>query len=1159
MAIWDFAKLDLNRKIKSGLGFSLFILLISSVLAFYSIRSLIDRSWWVDHTNLVIQQIQKVLTITKDAETNQRGYLLTGNEDFLSSYPAYSKEVKQTLKKLRELTKDNQGQQLQLDSLEPLVEGRFKRLDYVIEVYRKTRVVSKENLIEGRLLMARIRRLVDKMADNEFVLLELRSKDASLYATVTQVVLAISSVLALLVSGLSLYFITKDIATKERIQQEMIRLNTELESSNEELIRNRNDLNRHNYLLLGNTQLNDLLRGERDLTSCGQKILTHLCEYVKAQGGVLYILSEDGKFHLTNAYAFENNKAFPLLFSLGEGLLGQSALQMKKIFLEDIPSSGIRIQSGTMSMDPSHVLIVPFHFNEQTLAVIELVSKNKFQDIDLEFLDVVGNPIAIFINNIRAEEKTMALLNETQNQAEELEAQQEELRSMNDDLREQRDRLQASEEELRASEEELQEKNSELEVQYDSIRQKNKELEDARQAVQLKMEQVETISKYKSEFLANMSHELRTPLNSILILATILKDNQQNRLSAKEVEHASIIEKAGNDLLKLINEILDLARIESGRIKLELNQYSIRDLHFENQFKEVAKERHIQFKAHVSEEVPEKMVTDRFRLEQIMKNLLSNAFKFTAEGGKVDFTIKLWTEKVHFNNPYLKEKRVIAFEVKDNGIGISEEKIHLVFEAFQQADPSTTRKFGGSGLGLTISRDLAQLLGGEILITSKLGEGSTFTLLLPEILEETGKESTPVESRDLKVPEVFTKTSSVPSILHPIAKSEAKSILIVEDDFYFSKTLADYAKGKGYEVWIANTGNEGLELAKQNKPDAILLDVQLPDINGWEVLKKIKNNPGTKGIAVHMMSAYDKGSDVQLGQENFIPKPITLEILDRAFTDISTKREVIVKKILIIEDNEMENKAIKELLGNQEIEADSVYSGKEGLEKAAQTKYDCVILDINLPDIGGYQVLEKLKTTPETKELPVIIYSGKDLSEEEENKFNRYADTIIIKTEYSYTRLLEEVKLFMHSMGNTLSDTIKRKVQKAEALLNNKKVLIADDDMRNIYSLSSVLEDYGMRIIVAYDGKQAVEELEANPDTDIVLMDIMMPHMDGIEATIAIRSKAKFKELPIIAVTAKAMPEDKERCLAAGVSDYIAKPIDIGKLLSLMRVWMYKN
>jgi CheY-like chemotaxis protein/CHASE3 domain sensor protein len=1160
MAIWDFATLDLNRKIKSGLGFSLFILLLSSILAFYSIRSLIDKSWWVDHTNTVIQQIQKILTVTKDAETNQRGYLLTGNEDFLIGYDSYFREAQKCLNDLRKLTSDNQAQQIALDSLAPLLEDRFRRLDFVINVYKQEKRVSKEHLLEGRLLMIQIRRMIDRLSANEYALLESRTKDASLYANTTQIVLSLSSILALLVSGLSLYFITKDIKTKEKIQMELSRLNVELESSNEELIHNRNDLNRHNYLLMGNTQLNDLLRGQRDIENSSQKILAHLCAYVKAQVGVFYILSEDGKFHFSSSYAFEKIAALPSSFSLGEGLLGQSALELKSKLLEKIPPEGIRIQSGLISMTPAQVLIVPFHFNGQTVAVMELMNKDKFSSTDLEFMEGVGNTVSIFINNIKAEIKTIALLSETQNQAEELEAQQEELRSMNDDLREQRDRLQASEEELRASEEELQEKNSELELQYDSIRYKNKELEDARQAVQLKMDQLETISKYKSEFLANMSHELRTPLNSILILATILKDNPLNRLSTKEVEHASIIEKAGNDLLKLINEILDLSRIESGRIKLELNHYVVRDFHFENQFKEVAKNRHIQFKVKVGEEVPEKMYTDRFRLEQIMKNLLSNAFKFTKEGGEISFTIGQVSELVRFHNSSLHGKKVLYFEVKDNGIGISEDKIDIIFEAFQQADPSTTRKFGGSGLGLTISRDLSQLLGGEIQVRSKLGEGSTFTLYLPETMEEATPKEMPASETIISSSQDFQFKTKGASASLASSLNEKKTILIVEDDFYFSKTLTEYARDRGYEVFVSNTGLEGLELAKKHKPDAILLDVQLPDINGWEVLKRIKNDSSIQGIAVHMMSAYDKEEvDTLLGQENFIAKPITLEILDLAFANINSKKKTIVKKILIIEDNEMENKAIRELLGHQEIEADSVHSGKEGLEMASKSPYDCVILDINLPDIEGYHVLEKLKTTIETKDLPVIIYSGKDLSEEEEKKFNRYADTIIIKTEYSYARLLEEVKLFMHSMGATLSDSIKKKVQRAEALLHNKKVLIADDDMRNIYSLSSVLEDHGMRIIVAYDGRQALDELDANPDTDIVLMDIMMPTMDGIEATRAIREKEQFKNLPIIAVTAKAMPEDKEKCLAAGVSDYIAKPIDTKKLLSLMRVWMYQS
>lgn len=1157
MAIWDFASLDLNRKIKSGLGFSLLLLLVSSVVSFVSIRILIDRAWWVDHTNQVLIDLENTISVMKDAETGQRGYLITKDENFLVNYYDGHSKVTKFYGNVRLLTKDNPAQQRYLDTLKPIIDSRFVRLTEVIKIFEKTGKISEPDMVVGKDLMVKARNLIAKMKIEEQKLLDDRTRDAGFYSNATQIVITVSSLIALLISGLSLYFISKDIKNKEKTQKELQRLNDDLETSNIELVNNRNELDRHNYILTGNTQINDLLRGEKDLDTLAKKVLTHICEYVKAQAGVFYVLGEDGKYHLRYVYAFEANENVPSVFRQGEGLLGQSALQMKRIAVENIPSSGIRIQSGLTSLEPSSITIIPFFQNEQTVAVAEIISTRSFQKADNEFLDAISSTIAIFINNIKAEVRTAELLSETQNQAEELEAQQEELRSMNDDLREQRDRLQASEEELRASEEELQEKNAELEIQYDSIRSKNRELESAKQAVQIKMEQFETVSKYKSEFLANMSHELRTPLNSILILATILKDNQQKHLSAKEVEHASIIERAGNDLLKLINEILDLSRIESGRVKLELNHYSVKDFQFEMQFKELAKEKNIDFKTNVSGELTEKMYTDKFRLEQIMKNLLSNAFKFTPEGGKVEFSISQAPSTIKYSNSSLTGKKVVAFSVKDNGIGIPDEKLAIVFEAFQQADPSTTRRYGGSGLGLTISRDLAQLLGGEIQVESKLNFGSTFTLYLPEKMEHDATLGKEVSVQELPVVNPIFKKGL--SVMEP-SKEGKKSILIIEDDFYFSKTLADYANGKGYEVFVANAGQQGIDLAKKHRPDAILLDVQLPDINGWEVLKKLKNDPNLQSIAVHMMSAYDKeGFNVQLGQENFIPKPITLEMLDRAFADVSRKKEKFVKKVLIIEDNEIESLAIKELLGHQEIESETVNSGEEGLEKASKGKFDCVVLDINLPDINGYDVLEKLKTTSETKELPVIIYSGKDLTEEEENKFNKYADTIIVKTEYSYTRLLEEVKLFMHSMGSNLTDSIKRKVQKSEALLNNKKVLIADDDMRNIYSLSSILEDHGMRITVAYDGKQALEELEANPDTDIVLMDIMMPTMDGIEATMAIRAKPQYKDLPIIAVTAKAMPEDKEKCMAAGVSDYIAKPIDINKLLSLMRVWIYRS
>lgn len=957
---------------------------------------------------------------------------------------------------------------------------------------------------------------------------------------------------------------------KERYDTQIVSSGKEDELSNS-LIGMRDSLEKlseadkkRNWMLTGNNELNDIVRGEKDLQVICEKICRHLCTHLEAIAGAAYLL-EDNRLHLLGAFHYPIQET---VIIEGDGVIGQVSVDKKMVVLNQIPNEQLKIETTMASVATNEVLLLPLVYNNETAGVIELLKKDTFNESAKEYLESIAEKLAIVINNVKAEIRTNELLGETQTQAEELEAQQEELRQINDELRVQRDQLQASEEELRVSEEELMQKNgeleektNELEEQYEELKTKNLEIEQAREAVQLKMNEVETVSKYKSDFLANMSHELRTPLNSILILANILKTNANKTLNQKETEHASIIEKSGNDLLRLINEILDLARIESGKVKLEPHDYSFNEFNLESQFEGIIHEKKIEYTVSLDKDLPFTIYTDKFRVEQILKNLLSNAFKFTPNNGKIEFSIYKPNSRVVFKNASLKKEETIAFSVKDSGIGIPDDKKHLVFEAFQQADPSTTRKYGGTGLGLTISRDLAALLGGEIQFESKVSEGSTFILYLPvqyTSTEQTSNESKEELPKPAHVPTVSPTTTSTKNA----PKTEEKiSILIIEDDFYFCGILSDYAEKKGYTVFKAYNAESGLELARNERPSAILLDVKLPDLDGWEVLKQIKSEPGLKKIPVHMMSAYDKEGVQDLGQEDFISKPVTLDMLENALGKIKFHEHKTVKKVLIIEDNENENQAVKELLSTQEMYADSALSGAEGLKLLKENKYECLILDIKLPDMTGYQVLEALNKDPELSTLPVIIYSGMELTEEEVAAYKKYANTIIIKTEYSYTRLLEEVKLFLFNMDQNFKkiESFHKKIQKAEVALDNKKVLIADDDMRNIYSLSNILESYNMQVITAYDGRQALEQLEAHPDTQLVLMDIMMPQMDGIEATKAIRAMPKFRNLPIIAVTAKAMPGDKEQCLKAGVSDYLSKPIDVNKLVSLLRVWLYEN
>lgn len=928
-----------------------------------------------------------------------------------------------------------------------------------------------------------------------------------------------------------------------------------------------------NWLLSGIAGLNDLMSGASDIKQTARHITTYLCEYLQAQAGVFYLNNERGSFVFTAGYAANEESLRMPVFKIGEGISGQAVAQKKILLLENVPDQYLSIRTGMAEIPPSQLILIPLHFSDEIIGLIELASRKEFSPRQQQFLEEVSARISLVVHTLQANLKTQELLHETQNQSEELAAQQEELRQVNTELREQKEQLVASEEELRVSQEELQEKNQELEEQYESIRIKNREIEEAQQAIELKIQQVETVSRYKSEFLANMSHELRTPLNSIMILSSLLAEDMQKRGLEKLAEHSRIIHNSGGDLLKLINEILDLAKIESGQIGLEIAKVQVDRLNAGREFRQLAEEKGIEFDVQVMPGAPETITTDAFRLDQILKNLLSNALKFTPAGGKVTLRIYKPSNVLYKSNSLIEAPETIAFAVTDTGIGIPKSKQALVFEAFQQADTSTTRKYGGTGLGLSICRELATLLGGEIHLYSEEDKGSTFTLYLPTHLPAAPDVVAPAivhaaSSGSTSSGKSTIKTTS--NLLPHIeikANGKSKKIIIVEDDPNFNNALADFARSKDFTVVQAFTGTEGWDLIKKHIPDAVLLDIQLPGINGWDILKMMRADSRLKQVQVHVMSAYDK-QDVEsaLQNEEFIPKPLTLEKIDKAFAQISGNLNTKLQNILVVEDNLIENKAITELLAAHNIHAIPAYSGTEALETLQHTHVDGIILDLKLPDMEGYTVMEKIRATIGGEDLPIVIYSGKDLSMEEENKLKKYTNTVIIKNEFSYLRLMDEVKLFLQKV----QDKLQGKQDKSTALvdtpmdlhvpgevLQNKKVLIVDDDVRNIYSLYTVLERQGMQITIANDGKEALQKLQEEKDVNIVLMDTMMPEMDGIECTRKIRQQSQFKTLPIIALTAKAMKGDREKCLEAGASDYISKPLDIDKLLSLMRVWVY--
>jgi CheY-like chemotaxis protein/signal transduction histidine kinase/HAMP domain-containing protein len=915
-----------------------------------------------------------------------------------------------------------------------------------------------------------------------------------------------------------------------------------------------------NWILTGVSELNDLITGESALNNVGDKAISFLCAYSASEAGILYLHDDAGKLVPAAGYGLQHPKDQLPSFLIGQGQVGQAVSERKVKILDGIPEEYLNIKTGLSEIKPANIILLPLVFSSTVVGVIELCSRQIYNDRSQEFLKTVSERIAIIIHTLQSHLQTQELLSETQSQAEELEAQQEELRQMNAELK-------ASEEELKVSQEELQEKNAELEEkaqlleeQFEAVGTKNKALEDAREAIELKIQQVETVSQYKSEFLANMSHELRTPLNSILILSRLLADNPEKNLLPKQAEHAQIIHKSGADLLKLINEILDLSKIESGMIKLETEEVQVQDIDLVPAFAEMAKSKKIKFTLTVAPGTYETITTDRFRLEQILKNFLSNAIKFTDKGGKVALSIYPVNQRPAFKTKFLADyPEIIAFSVSDTGIGIPKEKQEIVFEAFHQADSSTTRKYGGTGLGLTISKELASILGGEIILESEPGVGSNFTLYLPRSpYLESSKGQVPIESAP-----AFGKAARTGIMLQQQENRNPQeiSILIIEDDKAFNDILADFARAKKFNVYQAFTGQEGFTMVKDIKPDAVMLDINLPDMQGWELLKQMRADKELRHINVHMMSAYDREI---LGNfqdnEEYLAKPVTLEMLNKAFVSISSLTDRSIETILIVEDNEIENKAVAELLQAHKLKSLSAFSAEEAERILAKHKIDCVILDLNLPGMKGYEWMGKVRSTEGLEDLPIIIYSGKDLSWEEEAKLKKFANTIIIKNEYSYLRLLDEVQLFLHKVNQQLPSAgeFKMKLHLPELILKNKKAMIVDDDVRNVYSLASLLELQGMNTVVAYDGQEALDKLQTEKGVDLVLMDIMMPAMDGIEAIKRIRENAQFKRLPIIALTAKAMKEDKEKCIHAGASDYIPKPVDTEKLLTLMRAWLYE-
>lgn len=934
-------------------------------------------------------------------------------------------------------------------------------------------------------------------------------------------------------------------------------------------IMNRNSVNRHAWIMAGRASVAESLKGEHSVSELMNRATAAISQYLGAQVAAVYFSNPDETdvFTLSGGYSLpESLKYNPKRIHLHEGVVGQVAFDqvIRKLDLPP-PEINLTIRTGLQTIPSHHIIIAPLTSDGETNGVLELGFTSEPHEATIDLLKSTSELFSAAVRTAQNRERLRELLAETQRMAEELQAQQEELRVSNEELEQQSRALQESQGRLENNQAELEQTNQQLEEQMQELErqklilnEKNDQLIRIQRELEKQSEDLQRSTQYKSEFLANMSHELRTPLNSSLILAKLLRDNKEGNLTEEQRRFADTIYTAGNDLLNLINDILDLSKIEAGKLEVRPERVSVQALisSIEKYFQPVAQQKKLGFKIERHPEAVTEFITDRQRLEQILKNFLSNAFKFT-EKGEVNLIIR-------------PSESGIQFEVKDTGIGIPAHQQEIIFEAFRQADGTTNRKFGGTGLGLSISKELAQLLNGQISLESEVGKGSRFFLNLPLDFNVSASSPEPaitttVSPAPSTPPTLPAATRKEPKVLGFTDDREKlgrkKRVLIVEDDAAFARVLFDLAHEMDFDAVVATSADEGVMLALEANPHAILLDVRLPDHSGMAVLDQLKRNSKTRHIPVHMISGQDFSQTAfHMGAAGYLLKPVEREQLVKAFETLDRRMEA-VRRVLIVEDNKAQRESMESLIADKGVEIVSVDSAEKALEELETKEMDCIIMDLSLPGMSGLEFLEKMAQRDQTEHQypPVIVYTGRDLTIEEEMQLKRYSDSIIVKGARSPERLLSEVTLFLHRVESELpADRQKMlfEMRSREKTLENKKILVVDDDVRNIFALTSLLEHQGAKIEIARNGKEALEKLNKTPDADLVLMDIMMPEMDGYEATRKIREQNRFAKLPIIAVTAKAMQDDQERCLQAGANDYLAKPINSDKLLSLIRVWL---
>jgi CheY-like chemotaxis protein/CHASE3 domain sensor protein len=1126
------------------------------LIAFFSYRSLDDvaeSSALTDRTLDVIQRIDGLLSSLKDAETGQRGYLLTNREDYLEPYNTARAALPGQLQELRHLTMGNLRQQELLGQIERYAQDRLNELQHSVDLQRSGDHQGALSLMltdRGKLAMSRVRDVVSQFLDQDRQVLAGRRTAEQQASQLTWAVTVGGAAILFVLILTAGYLTSRDFLTQQ----------TEA------------------WLQAGQSGLAERMQGEQRLETLGDNVLNFVARYLDAQVGAIYVNEAGGQLRRCAGFALPPGRGDQIeVLRPGDGLTGQALKENRIVNIEDVPADYFPVASALGQRKPARLLIAPAGHSGVVQAVMELGFFRKLLPSDLEFLRRTRESIGIAVRSSKDRTRLEELLAQTQRQSEQLQTQQEELRVANEELAERSQVLKESQRRLESQQAELEQTNSQLEEQASILQTQRDELQQAQAALSERAAELVRSNQYKSEFLANMSHELRTPLNSSLILAKLLADNRPGNLTEEQVRFAETIFAAGNDLLALINDILDLSKIEAGKVEVQPESVNIASAmeNLARNFEPQARQRGLAFTHAMDPGTPERIETDPQRFGQILKNLLSNAFKFT-EQGAISLRVSATPDGQ------------VAFAVQDSGIGIPSEQQEIIFEAFRQADGSTHRRYGGTGLGLSISRDLARLLGGDVTVQSEPGKGSIFTLRLPlryegPIVVDRSAQSGLAVAPGLSRPEpplsavppvlpAYVPPGTAPGLGPPQIEDDrsrleagSRVILIVEDDIRFAAILRDLSRELGFSCVATHTAADALAAAQRFKVHAIILDMNLPDRPGLEVLNALKRNPGTRHIPVHVVSVEDFSQEaMSLGAVGYALKPVQREQLMVAFEKLQTKLQQGVRRVLVVEDDERQRDSIHRLLSSEGVEISAVATATEALDRLEQTTYDCLVLDLSLPDLSGYEMLERMADTDEVSFPPVIVYTGRSLTRDEEQRLRRFSRSIIIKDVRSPERLLDEVTLFLHQVESKLpveSQRLLREARDRESAFEGRRILVVEDDVRNIFALSKVLEPRGAKVEIARNGREALEVLgrssaATGTSIDLVLMDIMMPEMDGLTAMREIRKRPEWQKLPIIALTAKAMKDDQDRCLQAGANDYIAKPLDVDKLLSLVRVWM---